>query len=515
MNEFGIYLLKSSIWIAVFWLIWALFLRTERFFRFNRIFLLSGLAASLIFPLFHYTRQVELLMIADPVSTLSAAVDSNVAPSPGFSLFFVLAGIYVSGLLFSLFRLTNGLIKIRRLIERSSVVRMRGMKFVPLAGDESSFSFMDYLFINNYPGISEREKELVIRHEEAHVRQYHWLDVVLAQLLLAIQWFNPFMHLYLRAIRQNHEFQADEAVLKGGNSVAQYQAALINHTFRAPVFSFVNSFASSNKNRRIMMMKKEIVRHSRKYACFLLIPALGLFLWAFSTTEYQISYQDDTHKLRGIYVAGDTLTRVTTLLDTLSESKTEKVLLNYTFKPSQKLPGDTATVQVGVLSNSGVGTIKLSGLSLNGGAEPLMIFDGSEISPLFLKELDPERVNSVTVLKAEAAIKSYGEKGKNGVLIISSEKVNQPGTYRKVALKKETSESKETVTRKVEVRKETLSGDPLIIVDGVELESGSLLEVPPKEIESISVIKDSSEIQPYGEKGKNGVIIITKKKTEK
>ena len=113
----------------------------------------------------------------------------------------------------------------------------------------------------------------------------------------------------------------------------------------------------------------------------------------------------------------------------------------------------------------------------------LIIVDGKEINDI--KSISPESIESVTILKDQAAVAVFGEKGRNGVMVIATT-LNQ---------------SEKVDSRKVD--------NPLYIVDGKETDD--IKNISPESIESITVLKNDV-VEKYGEKAKNGVVIITTKK---
>jgi TonB-dependent SusC/RagA subfamily outer membrane receptor len=146
---------------------------------------------------------------------------------------------------------------------------------------------------------------------------------------------------------------------------------------------------------------------------------------------------------------------------------------------------------------------------LEGKADPLVIVDGKEV--LSINNLKPENIKSISVLKDASATSVYGEKGKNGVVIVETN-----------SLKDVVNKSAEEITKimkdaaiKVRTSANKLEGkadSPLFIVDGKEVLSINNLK--QEDIKSVSVLKDASATSVYGEKGKNGVIIIETKKME-
>lgn len=150
----------------------------------------------------------------------------------------------------------------------------------------------------------------------------------------------------------------------------------------------------------------------------------------------------------------------------------------------------------------------------------LYVIDGKISTNPQLKELDPKNIKSITILKGDSAIKKYGEKGKNGVIEIFTK-----NKYDGVSMSADTGyihnsssnpiSDNSTDKSKVIVIHSKIPYDGLIFVDGKEVSQDKMKNIPPYNIQSINVLKGDSAEKKYGAKGKNGVIEITTKKTEK
>jgi len=128
-----------------------------------------------------------------------------------------------------------------------------------------------------------------MNHELVHVRQKHWIDLVLGGLLCMLQWFNPLVWIYIRFIRQNHEYLADEVALQRTSDPAVYRATLLNQIAGSPVVSLANSFNSSLNKKRFEMMKNIIISPYRKMKVLLILPVFAIVLYAFAKPEYKYS----------------------------------------------------------------------------------------------------------------------------------------------------------------------------------------------------------------------------------
>ena len=151
--------------------------------------------------------------------------------------------------------------------------------------------FFSYVFVN--PSITETEMREIVNHEMVHIRQKHWFDLVLIELLCILQWFNPLTWLYLRFIRQNHEYLADEVALQRTSDPAVYKAILLNQIVGVPVVSLANSFNYSLNKKRFNMMKNIISSPYRKMKILFILPVFAIVLYSFAEPEYSTINADD------------------------------------------------------------------------------------------------------------------------------------------------------------------------------------------------------------------------------
>lgn len=142
-------------------------------------------------------------------------------------------------------------------------------------------------------------------------------------------------------------------------------------------------------------------------------------------------------------------------------------------------------------------------VTINGAHDNVIyILDGVEITKAEMDKLKPNTIESVNVLKGNSAVKLYGENGRNGVIIIktkNSEKI------------KSTSGNPNTNNSFIPATHDNV----IYILDGVEIKKTELDNLKPERIESVNVLKGDAAISQYGEKGRNGVIIIKTKNIEK
>ncbi|MDR2233500.1 MAG: carboxypeptidase-like regulatory domain-containing protein [Tannerella sp.] len=506
MENWIIYLLKTSIWIAVFWGIYRFFLRNELFFKFNRVFLLSGLALSFIPALCRFTYIVNIDL--QPVVSLSAIINTGFeSDSQPFNWKeTVIPGIYVTGVVFLTCYHLIGLYRISRMIRKNS--HSSDSHIIEIQGLQSSFSLFGYVFTDMRSAMSDMEKDLILEHEQAHILQKHWIDVVLAQAVCTLLWFNPFAWLYLTAVKQNHEFLADRFVLDRGHSRAVYNAALINSAFKTSIFTFTNSF-TYNKLKRIAMMKKINSNPTRKWAVLLIVPALAVFMTAFAKPEYRYSVAQ-TDIIQPVDEEKKNVETIETVNQDDRKATDASVITPK--KQAKQIEHKPDTVSYEDLRKSAKDENVLVG----------RLLDIDEEKPIAGASIMIEGTTSGTVSDMDGNFVIKMPSGGYTLVISMPGKetqkieINENNTNLMVLMGKENESVEmiqtEQLSMQISQEKRDIEALPLIIIDGKETPNANIKKLNPLDIESITVLKDTVVTCSSGEKGYNGVVIITTKK---
>jgi TonB family protein len=342
-----------------------------------------------------------------------------------------------------------------RSIKRSEVIASSAVKLIRTTSFATSFSYFSYVFVN--PSVSDVETREIMNHELVHIRQKHWADLILAELLCILQWFNPLSWLYVHFIRQNHEYLADEEALQRTSDPSVYRATLLNQIAGSTIFSLSNPFSYSLTKRRFTMMKNTISSPYRKIRVLLILPVMAAILVAFAKPEYRLPSNNNDQPLlfqknvvKGVVLqkSGAPLTSATviargTTIGTATDSKgyftlqnlpdetalvisyvgfTSKVVKT-NFKSEMKIVLERDTISVGDVQMPPPPPPPPPPAMFESGKPPLLVIDG-KISIMKIEEMDPNSIESINVLKDKTALDKYGDKGKNGVLEITTKKVN-------------------------------------------------------------------------------------------
>lgn len=291
MNHFWIYLLKSGLALLMFYGVYWFFLRKETFFSLNRSVLLGSVVMSLILPFFRIENLFTLSSTPSIPSFFMDFSDDVITASSSRgrmdfkSLITIIAlVVYFSGVIFLSMRLVYQMIRLFRLSKKYPIAKRDGMELVYVDEEIAPCSFFKNIFINRS---TQTEEELgkIILHESAHVKNMHFIDLILFGLAGIIHWFNPVMWLFERSIREIHEYEADREVLRQEPDRFRYQATLVNQVTGIEIFKLANSFSKSITKKRMIMMSKMKSRKLSSVKVLFVLPIILCLIFAFSKPQ--------------------------------------------------------------------------------------------------------------------------------------------------------------------------------------------------------------------------------------
>jgi TonB-dependent SusC/RagA subfamily outer membrane receptor len=460
----------------------------------------------------------------------------------------VMMALYIIGISVILIKNLISYLNLSLLMKKGVKTKHQNYNLIENVSIKSPFSFLNYIFIGTNE-LSNTEKEVIIKHESTHINQKHWIDLLCSECMLMLQWFNPFVWIYVRLLKENHEFLADKAVVDSGVSPAVYQAVLINQEFKGPVFSFANSFNYSKPLNRLIMIKKEKSASWKRLTALLIIPAFAAYIWASAEPRYVVEYVDYS----------------------IQEDSIQEKSYFY-FEIGDSIPeGETTTYEIELTSEDGNMTLSAESITINripvvlpvgfspatsddiktniGKNEPVIIDSGEyticqdDGNPHFYLSMAKAKVMksekptdslkiSFSTPRLELITDSVKPKGRIGKVKVDTIKDGSERRFWVRGTKAEpiSGDTKKQVKviymngNKVDsisdqsestfwirsVKKFGESGSPVFYVDGEKVDNIDNLNV--EDIESLSVLKDASATAIYGEEGKNGVVLVTSKK---
>ena len=292
------YLLQSSTCLIIFYGIYHFILAEMTFFKYNRAYLLLSMLVSLSIPVFApFLVLPEASVPALHWSHLTDDISYIIADSEQTTfdwkvlIIKILWAIYGIGVTVVLLKMIYGLSKIYTYYTRGQKENFNGYQIITTDAVHLPFSFFKSIYISKHVPLKDHI-HTILEHEQIHIRQWHTLDVLIAEIVQAFFWFNPVMIFYKRALRQAHEFLADDIICRN-NSVSNYTNLLLSKSQSGLELALTNQFFHSQIKKRIQMMTTTKTNRSATWKYALVLPILIGLIFFFSCKESQVN-QDTT-----------------------------------------------------------------------------------------------------------------------------------------------------------------------------------------------------------------------------
>ena len=521
MGIFLVYILKSAACLAVFYLFYKLLMSRDTFHRFNRFALLGLLVLSSVLPLVevsvnrpapvHETMLTleQLLLLAD------VQAEGEIVSQPTTALWVRVALlVYLAGIVFFAVRNLWSLGRLGVLLRRGRLERLadwlpgrtENVRLVVHNRDIAPFSWMRYIVLSR-KDLEENGREILI-HELAHIRNHHSWDLLLADLCIFVQWFNPAAWLLKQELQTIHEYEADDTVLREGVDAKKYQMLLIKKAVGTRLYSMANSFNHSSLKKRITMMLKEKSNPWARVKYLYVLPLAALAVSAFARPE--VSAVAD--ELSSAKVNDLVASMKTNQLETASFAV--KDTLTPVFEVVERMPqfpgGVAAQVEYFKKNLRYPAEAKKAGTQGRVVVQFFVNKDGSISNVKVLRGVDPALdAEAVRLVNSMPKWKPGMQKGKAVTV-----KYTVPVLFKLDAVDEKVAQKNLTLIMKGTSAADY--ADVLILVDGREVTPEILRALNPSRIQSISVLKDPSEIiaKYTTDKSKKSVMLVTLKKEE-
>lgn len=511
---FFVYIIKVAVLQTVFYLTYKLLLSRESFHAFNRGVLLTMQAAALLLPLLHITLETpapvhHTIALAEATFVQTATVADG--DGAGLTFIQVLTLVWIAGFVLLLVRSVVSLVRLMMLLRSGRLCETCGTLVTVVSGDTAPFSWFNRIVISLKDYLSGA-REIVI-HEQAHVSHHHSVDIALCNTIIMFCWFSPAAWLLRAELRDVHEYEADDAVLRQGVDASGYQLLLIRKAVGERLFAMANNLNQTNLKKRITMMKMKKSNPWNRVKAAAVLPLAAVSVLVFATPA--------ATKMAGeVALESDKVVSEAGAMIVKADAKSENMT-------SVKV---SATGKMAVSADSVKQSVKVGAKSVPDNV--LVVIDGRETDMNELNGLDVSKINSVTVLKDDSAIGIYGEKAKNGVIVVTMKKsadessassassenkatagkvntitINQKGNTAAVGDVMDMSlvklSSKGNKSTNVEVY--NMEEEPTYMIDGKTVTKEEIEALSPDDIESVVVNKG-------GTSGENTVNIFLKKK---
>ena len=532
MGLFFVYILKSSVCLAIFYLFYRLLLARETFHRFNRFSLLGILLLSCLLPLVEVSVKQEtevhqtmltleqLLMMADAVNATEAGASAETATVTWIQVALL---VYLAGIVFFAFRNVCSLVRLLMLLKSGKKEdigsylpsRKERVTLIVHNRDIAPFSWMGYIVISR-KNLEENGREILI-HELAHIHNRHSWDLLVADVCIFFQWFNPASWLLKQELQNIHEFEADETVIKEGVDAKQYQLLLIKKAVGTRLYSMANSFNHSKLKKRITMMLKEKSSPWARLKYLYVLPVAAIAVTAFARPEVS-NKVEEISSVKVNDLAAIVETKMTESVgDTMKPADVKYVPTEVrkqlkgtpvfeVVEEMPEFPGGGMSALMSYLKDNMryPASAKEKGTQGRVTVQFVVDKDGSIKEPKLLRSVDKDMdAEALRLISNMPKWKPGRQKGQPVAV-----KYTVPVMFSLDDDKLEKTSSANGIT----VEGYAGNGkEPLYIVDGKEVTPSVMSALDPDKIERVTVLKDKSATELYGEKGKNGVLLITLK----
>ena len=537
MGDFFVYMIKSAFCLTMFYLFFRLLLSKETFHRFNRIALISLLVLSSVLPAI---QTIMLRLEGKPQSIsledlLLMNQGTAVAEAPTqVSLHWqsILLFIYLVGVIGFLIRQCWVMGQMYRLLRQGTCISDKeGIKLLVYDRELSPFSWMNYIVLSRKDW--EENGDAIIAHETAHIHKHHSIDILIVDICIILQWFNPVAWLLKRELQNIHEYEADEEVINKGINAREYQLLLIKKAVGLRRFSMANSFNHTSLKKRITMMCKRKSNPWARLKYVYVLPLAALAVSAFARPEVSNELSEISNsKFSDLAEIVQAVVEKNDVRDLNSANNVQTVALQDTavfevVEVPPRFPGGEIELMKFISRN-----VKYPAEARDKHVQGRVILtfivekDGSISNVRVARPVDPS-LNAEAIRVVQSMPKWEPAKQRGQAVRV---RYTVPIQFRLqgdegVASDSKTSDkdvmvvgydSKTQEKPIVEMQKRlVVRGDikPLMIIDGKEVTS--LDNIDGNDIASMTVIKNPESLKEFGEKGRDGVILITTKAHEK
>jgi len=287
MESYLFYIGKSALAAGAFYLVYLLLFQNQKQFVFNRIYLPVSLALSFFIPLITFTQ----IQFVEPITTstfnnstfLSYLPEATAETPFVFQWFHYLIGIYILGTTGFLFHLLLGHVKALGIIRYSRIKELFKTAVNVTPKDVHPFSFFNKIVLSENT-LKNPSLEIIVSHEHIHVKEKHTFDILFAEILFLLQWFNPFAWLLKDAIKNNLEYKTDHQIAKTFN-VQAYQLAMVGLADKQGIAPFLTALNGSQLKNRIIMMKKKTENKFVFLKQLVVLPLLAVLIMGLANRE--------------------------------------------------------------------------------------------------------------------------------------------------------------------------------------------------------------------------------------
>ena len=547
------YLLQVNLYLILFYGFYRLLLRSETFFNLNRGYLVASAALAFFIPLMQ-SEWVRSWFVTEQISqTITTLYDPQVfyvqasEQAHTLTLGDFMAVFYIAGILIGIARFGGNLVFLGKLMKRK----------IDHKDSKQAFSFFNVLFVSK----ELKNRSTIMKHEFVHIRQLHSADVMLFELIAIFNWFNPVVYLYKSSIKHIHEFIADEVASRNEASKAEYAMLLFQEQFGVQAIPLTNNFFNQSLLKlRIKMLNKERSNQTAMMKYGLIAPLFMLMIVVSSATLASKELAKIEEKVEAI--SDENLAEV---ILKPSESVAEALLKdNIDLSEALIISPDLADEVKGISESKRDTTKKSSEIFTEveqnaeypGGMKAFGKFlqenlkypesaqkanvsgkvyiqfivntDGSASDFIVLKSagygFDEEALRVLELASKWIPGKQSGRTVRSRYTVPINFELETEGNLKSAKRESEESfklpeDTKYSMNEGIIINESNIAikpckdcPSPIYMIYGKEISELELKKIDPNTIDKLEVFKGEKAIMRYGERAKNGAIVITLKK---
>ena len=287
-------LILTFVATMVLYLAYKLLFRNSNRFQLNRIVLLTISIFAFTLPFIRiniegqqfqempsFKQEMDVIFYSDAM--IEAPVETKT-----LSFTDIISYIYIIGVVFFLMKFVYNIFKIYKIKAGKKIETIDNVNFIYTNESHVPFSFFNNVFIgtstssvtdNEVPEPVEGNANiLIIKHEMSHVKNHHSVDVILMEIMIAFQWFNPFIRMIKNELKSNHEFIADSEAIKNEDEKSNYMMLLLQQCTADDFSTIANNFSFLLTKKRISMITKNQKVKGSVIKVLLTLPVFALLI---------------------------------------------------------------------------------------------------------------------------------------------------------------------------------------------------------------------------------------------
>lgn len=227
----------------------------------------------------------EYILLPENIDIL---VETEIVKDNSLSFMSFVALIYIIGVIFSFMKMLFNIHKIHKMKVGKKSEIIDNVNIYYTGESHIPFSFFNDIFIGTSvisptdnvlsEPVEGSVNPLVLKHEMSHVKNYHSIDVVMMEIMVSLQWFNPFIRMMKKELQSIHEYIADNEVIEDKINKSNYMMLLLQQCTADNINGIANNFSFLLTKKRISMIANKQKSKRMLLRLLLTLPVFGMLI---------------------------------------------------------------------------------------------------------------------------------------------------------------------------------------------------------------------------------------------